>query len=507
MATVGLYLNPQTQAQTPYQQQHRKERGRRAFLSRSDDASIDHTGYDELDTQFDHQQEQQQEYQPDYRFDHYAFHTPLPSIPSSEELPGLITHSQLRTLSESESYTDGEATSPRSSGWSTAPPSPAGGDETEVKVIQTEVDLKRNVDEARVLKEEAEGGWIAELDKKLDEVVLDPHSFETQFQYHSHRDDGFGGHRMDDPSQIPIHGHGQVQTRGRHRRQRSLSALHVRPWTSGHHASNQISTPPAAQSQSQSAGLSQPHHNVTQLHTPTYGQVRTRTQSRNRARSIDRSALPLGLGIGNGQNGGSNARPFSPGMLRGRGRGRNAYATSLNIDSDAGVDAKGPSIEKGDKEKTQDAFHVSVKEVHPEPSLFSDRVVSSPSRRRWDSKNRDTHPHLTLYQHLHPTHTPSHSPSPASAGCLNQTPHKLDPYTATIPSLIRGLQTYTLSSVQIVEAYLTQINAHNPTLRALCWVRDRESVFREASQCDQFRARGIVDWERTPLWGVPIVVK
>lgn len=73
--------------------------------------------------------------------------------------------------------------------------------------------------------------------------------------------------------------------------------------------------------------------------------------------------------------------------------------------------------------------------------------------------------------------------------------------------MIQALQAHTLTSVQIIETYLTQIAEHNPTLRALCWVRDRESLLNEARMCDQFRARGIVDWERTPLWGVPIVVK
>jgi hypothetical protein len=112
------------------------------------------------------------------------------------------------------------------------------------------------------------------------------------------------------------------------------------------------------------------------------------------------------------------------------------------------------------------------------------------------------------FEHLH-----HHSPSPHSL--VHHTSHPpptardklFDPYTATIPTLIHLLQSSLIASTQIIETYLSQINLHNPTLRALTWVREREDVMREARVCDLYRSRGWVDWERKPLWGVPIVVK
>ena len=110
------------------------------------------------------------------------------------------------------------------------------------------------------------------------------------------------------------------------------------------------------------------------------------------------------------------------------------------------------------------------------------------------------------FEHLQHHHSPSphslvHHTSPATRDKL------FDPYTATISTLTHLLQSSLITSTQIIETYLSQINLHNSTLRALTWVREREDVLREARVCDLYRSRGWVDWERKPLWGVPIVVK
>jgi hypothetical protein len=408
-----------------------------------------------------------------------------------------------------------------------------------VLTLDLDLDLDSNTKEPSVRvkhKQEVqigtgvENGWIAELDEKLDEVRIEeihPGRYGHQQQQHQPTSQQCSRSRS--------HSHSRPQSQPRshkHRRQRSLSSL------------SSYSLP---RTQSGSMTARQPVHG---------SQSRTQTHptglARARARSIDRSGSggyvcsvlatwTAACGIGSG-----GGRPFSPGVPRGRGRTVGRHPTTLHLQHSEQVDLG--KMEEEDKEGL--SARVVVKEVDVDfnseyvansdsnlnakldldleiNSIVPDRTVvfpSSSSRRRKESRGRELRSYSKLYEHLHPSgsgsprsnshphsHSHSHSYSHSHSNAHSVTPctpqPKLDPYTATLPTLIRALQTHTLTSVHIVETYLSQINAHNPTLRALCWVRDREAVLREASLCDQFRARGIVDWERTPLWGVPIVVK
>ncbi len=84
---------------------------------------------------------------------------------------------------------------------------------------------------------------------------------------------------------------------------------------------------------------------------------------------------------------------------------------------------------------------------------------------------------------------------------------KLDPVTATAVQLQQLLESGNLTSVEIVETYLEQIEKHNTNglkLRALISVAPKKSVFAIAKRLDDERANGKV---RGPLHGLPIIVK
>lgn len=448
MATVGLKHFTQTQQKN--QNQNRKQRQKqRQRQQRASACDQDKSTYDGLDTQFqpfqsqNHQNHHQRE---DHRDYHHQDFRPgqLCSIPSSEALSGLIDLDTPRAESEIESE----------EGWIT-PESPEQG--------SFAADLVRRGEEKDADDEVELGGsrWISELDEQLDRVGRDR---VYQINRITSRD-AFLGRMGDDV--VPEHPYGQGSPH------RAQTRTHNRPRT-------------RAQSQSQSR------------HGDLIG---------NRARSIDRAAFLSPLRAGSNTGG----RPFSPssvGRGRGRPRGRNSISVSASNLNSNSVDPSsnnsgmtvGPTLEVKEQEENKlfSELKVSVKEVLPclDRAAGGERLVSSPVRRRRESRNRDTHPHLTLYHQLHPS----------GVTCVTQQP-KLDVYTATISSLVQALRSHSLSSVQIVEAYLNQIGKHNEELRALCWVRERESLLREASGCDQMLSRGIVDWERTPLWGVPIVVK
>ncbi|KAG7558169.1 hypothetical protein FFLO_02896 [Filobasidium floriforme] len=573
MAT-SIFSHTHTQIHTPVQYQNqRRER------SIEDDSK---EAYDDYDVQY------QQQHQYQYRqcnqlgyHDHQEYnHNHLPSIPSNEELPGLIPHSQSRQVESKES-----------SPWSTAPPSPASEEKDEIdplghviadqvaenletglrsnsefkavrptgrpdaEVEDTTESVKKSAKES--VKEKEANGWIAELDEKLDLVRIEEHQIQHQHQHHHDY------HQEESRSQV----RSQSQ---RQRRQRSLSA-HSHP-----HSQGQGHTRP----QSISAAAPVPiNHDVAALQlvgghkgkgtsqtgsrTRTVSQAGARAQSQvqaragSRARSIDRFGAPAG---GNAFantyiHGSGSGRPFSP-IVRGRGRtGRlpsNSIPATFQLQPHSILSDVQDVEQEKEKEKEECTAKVVVKEVgletnsdgdHTNNTIKGDKdvgsslVIASPSARRQrkesKSRGRGGNSYNSIYQHFHPavgssgsgsahslsplhahlhSHSPlhphSHSHSHSASPCP---PHhqtqKLDPYTATLPTLIQALQAHTLTSVQIIETYLTQIAEHNPTLRALCWVRDRESLLNEARMCDQFRARGIVDWERTPLWGVPIVVK
>jgi amidase len=86
-------------------------------------------------------------------------------------------------------------------------------------------------------------------------------------------------------------------------------------------------------------------------------------------------------------------------------------------------------------------------------------------------------------------------------------PPEFDPLTTTAFELCDLLNAQALTSVEIVETYLHQIEQHNRRgrqLRALISVAPRHELIRIAKKLDAERARGK---RRGPLHGVPVVLK
>ena len=81
---------------------------------------------------------------------------------------------------------------------------------------------------------------------------------------------------------------------------------------------------------------------------------------------------------------------------------------------------------------------------------------------------------------------------------------KFDPFTTNAQDLQRMLQSREVTSVQIVERYLEQINRYNPKLRALVSIAPADNLHRIAKTLDDERREGRL---RSPLHGVPIVLK
>ena len=83
----------------------------------------------------------------------------------------------------------------------------------------------------------------------------------------------------------------------------------------------------------------------------------------------------------------------------------------------------------------------------------------------------------------------------------------LDPLTISAFELSDLLNAQTITSVQLVELYLREINMHNKRgrqLRALISVAPKQVVLDIAKKLDDERAMGKI---RGPLHGVPIVLK
>jgi hypothetical protein len=84
-------------------------------------------------------------------------------------------------------------------------------------------------------------------------------------------------------------------------------------------------------------------------------------------------------------------------------------------------------------------------------------------------------------------------------------PHTLfNVYTAGIKELSEALSDGSLTSVQVLDTYLAQIDRHNDTLRAIVHLAPREQLYRLARQRDFESKLGRC---RGPLHGIPIVVK
>jgi amidase len=79
-----------------------------------------------------------------------------------------------------------------------------------------------------------------------------------------------------------------------------------------------------------------------------------------------------------------------------------------------------------------------------------------------------------------------------------------DPLTTNAVDLQHLLQTGQITSVQVVEQYLEQIDRHEPALNALASIAPRESLRRLAASLDGERSQGRI---RGPLHGIPIVLE
>jgi amidase len=82
-----------------------------------------------------------------------------------------------------------------------------------------------------------------------------------------------------------------------------------------------------------------------------------------------------------------------------------------------------------------------------------------------------------------------------------------DPLITTAVELQRLLEARQLTSVQIIERYLKQIEKFNhagPYLNALLAVAPRHILLHTAMTLDEERAKGKV---RSPLHGIPIILK
>jgi hypothetical protein len=239
MAT-SVFSHTQTQIHTPIQYQI--ERRERSIEDDSEEA------YDDYDAQYHHEHQYQQHHHRlqvqfhDHKHQEYNHtYNHLPSIPSNEELPGLITQPQ--PGSEAGSQTE------ESSPWSTAPPTPtcAENDQDQADPLErvivrqekggetgltTKSGSKSNLKQvsssskgataimveqesadgnaAVKVKEKEANGWIAELDEKLDLVRIEEHQIQQQHQHHDYH-------------QEELRSQAQSQ-RQRQRRRRSVSA-------------------------------------------------------------------------------------------------------------------------------------------------------------------------------------------------------------------------------------------------------------------------------------------
>lgn len=79
-----------------------------------------------------------------------------------------------------------------------------------------------------------------------------------------------------------------------------------------------------------------------------------------------------------------------------------------------------------------------------------------------------------------------------------------DPLTTTSVELQQQLVSGKLNSVQIIETYLAQIDAHNTAINAFISLAPREALRSIAAALDAERAAGT---PRGPFHGIPIVLK
>ena len=79
--------------------------------------------------------------------------------------------------------------------------------------------------------------------------------------------------------------------------------------------------------------------------------------------------------------------------------------------------------------------------------------------------------------------------------------------TATVGDLLDLLEAETVTSIQLVNSYLSRVDENNHQgllLRAIIETAPRESLIQIAQSCDADRQQGII---KGPLHGIPILVK
>jgi amidase len=84
---------------------------------------------------------------------------------------------------------------------------------------------------------------------------------------------------------------------------------------------------------------------------------------------------------------------------------------------------------------------------------------------------------------------------------------QIDFLTATVADLLSLLESETVTSVQLVESFLSRIDENNHQgllLRAVIETAPYENIIQIAQSCDADRQQGI---SRGPLHGIPILVK
>ena len=79
-----------------------------------------------------------------------------------------------------------------------------------------------------------------------------------------------------------------------------------------------------------------------------------------------------------------------------------------------------------------------------------------------------------------------------------------NPLTVNSADLQRQLQTNNITSVQIANEYLAQIDRHESALNAFISIAPRDILLKTAERLDEERHTGRV---RSPLHGIPIVLK
>jgi amidase len=82
--------------------------------------------------------------------------------------------------------------------------------------------------------------------------------------------------------------------------------------------------------------------------------------------------------------------------------------------------------------------------------------------------------------------------------------HPFNPLTTTVSQLQSLLDSGSLTSVQILQTYLSQIEKHNKRLKAIISIAPLDSLLSHAQKLDDERKAGEL---RGPLHGVPLVVK